>query len=75
MPAIELERLGYALVIFPGGAARAMAATAQRYYTSLIASGSNAEMADAMFDFDGLNQIIGTAELLSLGKKYDPEAN
>jgi 2-methylisocitrate lyase-like PEP mutase family enzyme len=75
MPAIELERLGYAMVIFPGGAARAMAATAQHYYTSLIASGSNAAMADAMFDFDGLNEIIGTADMLAHGKKYDPEAN
>ncbi len=75
MPADELERLGYSLVIFPGGAARAMAAMAQRYYASLVATGSNAAMAEAMFDFDGLNEIIGTAELLAHGKQYDEEVN
>jgi 2-methylisocitrate lyase-like PEP mutase family enzyme len=75
MPADELERLGYSLVIFPGGAARAMASMAQRYYASLVATGSNAAMAEAMFDFDGLNEIIGTAELLAHGKQYDEEVN
>jgi 2-methylisocitrate lyase-like PEP mutase family enzyme len=75
MPADELERLGYSLVIFPGGAVRAIAATAQRYYTSLVATGSNAAMAEEMFDFGGLNEIIGTAEMLAHGKQYDGEAN
>ena len=75
MAADELERLGYSLVIFPGGAVRALAATAQRYYASLIATGSNAAMGDAMFDFGGLQQLLGTAEMLAHGKQYDPEAN
>jgi 2-methylisocitrate lyase-like PEP mutase family enzyme len=75
MTADELQQLGYSMVIFPGGAVRAMAANAQRYYTSLLTTGSNAAMGEAMFDFGGLNEVIGTAEMLSHGKAYDPEAN
>ena len=75
MAADELERLGYTMVIFPGGAVRAMAAMAQRYYTSLLDTGSNAAMGEAMFDFGGLNEVIGTAEMLAQGTAYDPETN
>jgi len=75
MAADELQALGYALVIFPGGAVRALAATAERYYASLLATGSNAAMGAGMFDFGGLQQVIGTDEMLAAGKRYDPEAN
>ena len=67
----ELEAMGYDLVIFPGGAVRALANMAQRYYGNLLGSGSNAAMANQMFDFDGLNSVIGTAEMLDLGKTYE----
>jgi len=69
--AAELDAMGFALVIFPGGVVRAQAATAQAYYASLLASGSNAAFADRMLDFDGLNRVIGTAEMLALGCEYD----
>ncbi len=75
MAADELQRLGYSMVIFPGGAVRALAATAQRYYASLLATGSNAAMGEAMFDFGALQELIGTAEMLAHGKAYDSEAN
>ncbi len=75
MAADELERTGYALVIFPGGAVRALAATAERYFASLLTTGSNAAMGAGMFDFDGLQRVIGTGEMLERGKLYDPEAN
>ncbi len=75
MAADELQRLGYSMVIFPGGAVRALAATAQRYYASLIATGSNAAMSDAMFDFAALQELIGTAGMLAHGQAYDPEAD
>jgi 2-methylisocitrate lyase-like PEP mutase family enzyme len=68
--AAELEAMSFALVIFPGGVVRAQAATAQAYYASLLASGSNAAFADRMLDFDGLNRVIGTAEMLALGREY-----
>ncbi|NIA69936.1 isocitrate lyase/PEP mutase family protein [Pelagibius litoralis] len=73
-PAVDaagLERLGFSFVIFPGGVVRALAATAQDYYGNLVASGSNAAFRDRMFDLGGLNEIIGTSELLARGKRYD----
>ena len=75
MAADELERLGYSLVIFPGGAVRALAATAVRYYSSLLETGSNVAMADAMFEFGGLQDLLGTDAMLKRGEAYDPEAN
>lgn len=75
MAADELQRLGYSMVIFPGGAVRAIAATAVRYYTSLIESGSTASMGEAMFAFKGLQELIGTDAMLAAGRAYDPEAD
>lgn len=69
--AADLEALGYALVIFPGGIVRALAHAAEGYYESLRAHGSNTPFANRMFDFNGLNQRIGTAEMLADGARYD----
>ncbi|WP_321333861.1 isocitrate lyase/PEP mutase family protein [Breoghania sp.] len=69
----DLERLGFSLVIFPGGIVRAIAKTAQSYYANLIANGSNERFRENMFDFAGLNDVIGTPDLLASGKKYDGE--
>lgn len=69
--AADLQALGFSLVIFPGGIVRALARTAQDYYASLHAQGSNAPFADRMFDFDGLNRVIGTPEMLELGARFD----
>ena len=71
LDAQSLEAMGFDIVIFPGGIVRALTRTAQDYYDSLHKTGSNAPFADRMFDFDGLNQAIGTAEFLSLGEKFD----
>jgi len=73
MDAEGLEELGYSLVIFPGGIVRAVAATARDYYANLISSGSNAAFRNRMFDFKGLNGLIGTPELLEIAKRYDGE--
>lgn len=67
----DLERHGFSIVIFPGGIVRAVARTARDYYQSLQANGSNKPFADRMFDFDGLNDVIGTIEQLDLGARYD----
>lgn len=69
--AADLEAMGFALAIFPGGIVRALAATARDYYASLLAHGSNRPFADRMLDFDGLNALIGTGDMLALGKRYD----
>ena len=67
----ELQALGFSIAIFPGGIVRALAQTAQAYYASLNAHGSNLPFKDRMFDFDGLNQVIGTPDMLAAGQKYE----
>lgn len=69
--AAALGQRGFRLVIFPGGTARAVAHTLQGYYASLQAHGSTAPWQERMLDFDGLNAVIGTPELLAQGKKYE----
>ncbi len=73
MTAADLEALGYALVIFPGGAVRAIAATLDGYYTSLVTNGSNEPFRANMVDFAGINRIVGTPELLEEARGYDEE--
>jgi 2-methylisocitrate lyase-like PEP mutase family enzyme len=68
--AAELGARGFRIVIFPGGTARAVAYTLQAYYATLHTHGSSAPMRERMLDFDGLNTLIGTPELLELGKRY-----
>ena len=69
----ELGRRGYRIVIFPGGTARAVAHTLQLYYGQLRAHGTTASMKGSMLDFDGLNAVIGTPELMARGRRYDQE--
>ena len=66
----ELGRIGFRIVIFPGGTARAVAHALQRYYASLHTHRTTAPMRDQMLDFDQLNDVIGTAALLEEGKRY-----
>jgi 2-methylisocitrate lyase-like PEP mutase family enzyme len=66
----ELGRIGFRIVIFPGGTARAVAHTLQRYYASLHTHRTTAPMRGHMLDFDQLNEVIGTAALLEEGKRY-----
>ena len=67
----ELEKLGFALVIFPGGIVRAIAHAAQAFYATLLRDGTTIGFRNAMFDFDELNTVIGTPEMLALGKSYE----
>ena len=67
----DLKSLGFNIVIFPGGAVRAATFQLQEYYAGLLENGSNSEFSKRMHDFDGLNAVIGTPELLSIGKKYE----
>ena len=67
----DLKSLGFNIVIFPGGAVRAATFQLQQYYAGLIENGSTLEFSDRMHNFDSLNSVIGTPELLKLGKKYE----
>ena len=69
--AATLQGFGFRIAIFPGGTARAVAHTLQGYYSSLAAHGSTAPWRDRMLDFDGLNSLIGTPELLARGRGYE----
>lgn len=70
----DLETMGFDIVIFPGGIVRALAYAAQQYYASLHQHGSNQQYSSRMFDLDGLNDVIGTPEMLALGSHYDGKA-
>ncbi len=71
LPADELERLGYRIVIFPGGTARAAAFALGDYYASLKRNGTTQPYLPRMLDFNALNELIGTPQMLELGKHYD----
>ena len=71
LSAAELESMSFALVIFPGGIVRALAHMASEYYASLAAHGTSEPFRNRMLDFTGLNDLIGTPELLAVGKRYD----
>ena len=70
----QLEAVGFRIVIFPGGTARAVAHALQGYFASLQAHQTTAPWQDRMLDFDGLNQVIETPALLERGKRYEAGA-
>lgn len=73
-PADELGRMGFRLVIFPGGTVRALAHALQGYMASLRQHQTTAPWRDRMLDFDQLNAVIGTPDLLVQGARYDASA-
>ena len=72
-PAAELQDIGYALVIFPGGLVRALARTAGDFFASLAEHGTSEAFLDRMTDFDAMNRLVGTDEMLEDGRRYDRE--
>lgn len=66
----ELGERGFRIVIFPGGTARAVAHTLQGYYASLRQHQTTAPWQAQMLDFDGLNRVIETPQLLQQGQSY-----
>jgi 2-methylisocitrate lyase-like PEP mutase family enzyme len=71
LSAAELEALGFSLVIFPGGIVRTLTKTAVDYYASLAANGTTQPFRDRMFDFEALNGLLGTPEMIERGKRYE----
>jgi 2-methylisocitrate lyase-like PEP mutase family enzyme len=74
LAAADLETIGFSLVIFPGGIVRALARTANEFYSSLATHGSSEPFLDRMYDFAGLNEVIGTPAMIALGKQYEAAA-
>jgi len=70
MAASELEQLGFSFVIFPGAIVRVLAKAAEEFYGSLKTHGSTDPFRPRMFDFDALNNLIGTPDMLERGKHY-----
>ncbi len=73
LSAPELEAIGYSIAIFPGGLARALAFAAQEYFATLKRDGTTAAFRGRMLDFDGLNAVLGTPEMLARGRRYDAD--
>ncbi len=69
----ELQALGFSLVIFPGGVVRAIAKAARAFYETLARDGTTDAYRDQMYDFDALNEVIGTPDMLALGRRYEGE--
>jgi len=67
----ELEALGFRIVIFPGGAVRALGHALQTYYSRLIAEGSTRSLLQSMLDLKGVNRILGTEDSIARGQQYD----
>jgi 2-methylisocitrate lyase-like PEP mutase family enzyme len=65
-----LQELGFSFVIFPGAIVRALARAAEEFYGSLQQNGTTDAFRNRMFDFDALNALIGTPEMLERGKAY-----
>ena len=66
-----LQAHGFRIAIFPGGTARAVVHTLQGYYASLQAHRTTQPWRDRMLDFDGLNEVIGTPQLMAAGQRYE----
>lgn len=66
----DLQKMGYSIVIFPGALVRASVHAAQNLLKTLMNDGSTRKMADRMLDFDQLNRLLGTKNILARGEAY-----
>ncbi|KAA0180785.1 carboxyvinyl-carboxyphosphonate phosphorylmutase [Cupriavidus gilardii] len=69
----ELGRRGYRIVIYPGGTVRFASRQLQRYFAGLKAAGTTRAFAGDINDFDALNALLGTPELLDTARRYAGE--
>lgn len=66
----ELAEIGFKLVIFPGGLARAVSRQVIAYFESLKAHGTTEPFRDRMAGFDELNRAVGLPEMLETAEQY-----
>lgn len=67
----ELAELGFKMVIYPGAMIRVLAHAARAYLTALKTHGTTDTFRDRMLDFNELQDLIGTDEMLAAGRRYD----
>lgn len=70
MPLADLAGLGFRLAIYPGAMVRVIARAGRDYLATLKSDGTTAGMLGRMLDFDGINRLVGTADLLRAGSTY-----
>jgi len=70
----QMAGFGFKVVIFPGGTARALIPALQGYLASLKLHGTTGPWRDRMLDLKGLNDVLGTPEMLAEGARYDAAA-
>ncbi|XQW83553.1 isocitrate lyase/PEP mutase family protein [Thalassotalea piscium] len=67
----DLEAMGYSLVIFPGAMVRAYTFMAQEFLSTIKEHGNTDNYRNRMLDLTGLNELLGTNEILANGQKYE----
>ena len=70
LPAAELQKLGFSVVIFPGGLARFLTRQAEEFLTTLKAEGTTASYLDRMNTFQRQNELLELAKFDELSRKY-----
>lgn len=72
IPAAELERIGYKLVVFGGGNGlpRAVVHAARRYFSALANEGTTKSLQDSMLTFDELQALLQTDEMFDRADRY-----
>jgi 2-methylisocitrate lyase-like PEP mutase family enzyme len=66
----ELAGMDFRVAIFPGAMARVVGKAATDYLATLRRDGSTRNLLDRMFDFRGINAVIGTDAMLREGDTY-----
>jgi 2-methylisocitrate lyase-like PEP mutase family enzyme len=74
LPLAELGALGFRVVIYPGGTVRLVARALQDYFATLRADGATDRARERMFDFAGLQGVLGTQRILEAARRYNADA-
>ena len=67
----DLQNMGYSLVIFPGAMVRAYTFMAQEFLSTIKNNGNTDSYRNRMLDLTGLNDLLGTNDILANGQKYE----
>ncbi len=74
LPAEELEKIGYSVVVFPVAATYAVAKAVKDLMASIQAHGTSAEFLDQMITFKDFNELIGLPGLRAAEERFYREA-